>query len=379
MNFISDNAVGVAPEIMEAIAEANRGPSMPYGADDWTRRVERRFAEIFEHEVRVFAVATGTAANALSLACLTPPYGSIYAHEEAHVMVDECGAPELFSGGAKMRPLPGAHGKLSAETLDRALELGRSSDVHQVVPASISITQATEAGTVYQPAELRAIGEVARGHKVRLHMDGARFTNALAFLGVPARQVTWEAGIDVLSFGASKGGCMAAEAVVFFDPAVAESFEHRRMRGGHLVSKMRFISAQLEAYLADGLWLKLARHANAMAQRLAQGLATVPGVRLLHPVDINELFVQMPQPMIAGLRQAGFMFYDWQMFPVDADRLIAQMPPPMLAGLRKAGVELRAFAGASEPCIRLVTAFNTEAAHVELFLQTSNDLASRAA
>jgi threonine aldolase len=351
MNFISDNAVGVAPEIMEALARANHGPSMPYGNDEWTRRVERRLAEIFEREVRVFPVATGTAANALSLATLAPPYGSIYAHEEAHVMVDECGAPELFSGGAKLRPVPGAHGKLTAEALDRALTQGQSSDVHQVIPAAISLTQATEAGTVYQPAELQAIAEVARRHKVRLHMDGARFANAMAFLGVPARQATWESGIDVLSFGATKGGCMAAEAVVFFDPALAESFGHRRMRGGHLVSKMRFVSAQLDAYLADGLWLKLARHANAMAQRLAQGLnATLPrlpGARLLHPVEANELFVQLPASTIEALRQAGFGFYDW-------------------------------------PCehgaaIRLVTAFSTEAAHVELFLKTVSDLASRAA
>jgi threonine aldolase len=345
MNFCSDNAIGVAPEIMAALTEANRGPSMPYGADDWTKRVERRLAEIFEHPVRAFPVATGTAANALSLATLTPPYGSIYAHEEAHVMVDECGAPEMFSGGAKMRPLHGAHGKLTAETLDRALLRGQSNDVHQVIPSTISVTQATEAGTVYQPAELQAIAEVARRHKVRLHMDGARFANAMAFLGVPARQVTWEAGIDILSFGASKGGAMAAEAVVFFDTTLAENFGHRRMRAGHLVSKMRFISAQLEAYLADGLWLKLARHANAMAQRLAKGLAAMPAVRILHPVEANELFVQMPPATIAGLRDAGFEFYDWW----------------------------------EEGVIRLVTSFNTDASHIELFLKTLNELARRPA
>jgi threonine aldolase len=351
MNFISDNAVGVAPQIMNALAEANRGPSMPYGADDWTKRVERRMAEIFEREVRVFPVATGTAANALSLATLAPPYGSIYAHEEAHVMVDECGAPELFSGGAKLRPLPGAHGKLTAEILDRALTREHTGDVHQAIPAAISLTQATEAGTVYKPAELQAIAEVARRHKVRLHMDGARFANAMAFLGVPARQVTWEAAIDMLSFGASKGGCMAAEAVVFFDPALAEHFGHRRMRGGHLVSKMRFLSAQLEAYLTDGLWLKLARHANAMAQRLAQGVSAslprLPGAKLLHPVEANEVFVQLPADTIAALRQAGFAFYDWP--------------------------------GEDGAAIRLVTAFNTDAAHVELFVKTIGELAGRAA
>jgi len=351
MNFCSDNAIGVAPEIMNALVEANHGPSMPYGADEWTKRVERRLADLFEHEVRAFPVATGTAANALSLATLAPPYGSIYAHEEAHVMIDECGAPEMFSGGAKLRPLPGEHGKLTAETLARALERGRSEDVHQVIPAAISLTQATEAGTVYRPAELQAIAEVARRHKVRLHMDGARFANAMAFLGVPARQVTWEAGIDILSFGASKGGAMAAEAVVFFDPALAENFGYRRMRAGHLVSKMRFVSAQLDAYLTDGLWLKLARHANAMAQRLAQGIAAalpgLPGGRLLHPVEANELFVQLPQGTIDGLRDAGFAFYDWW--------------------------------SENGAVIRLVTAFDTDSAHVELFVKTLNELASRAA
>ena len=350
MNFISDNSVGVAPEIMSALSEANRGPSMPYGNDDWTRRVERKMADIFEREVRVFPVATGTAANALSIASLVPPYGSLYAHEEAHVMVDECGAPEFYSGG-KLRPLPGAHGKLTPEVLDRALTRDTSSDVHQVIPTAVSLTQATEAGTVYKPAELQAIAEVARRHKVRLHMDGARFANAMAFLGVPARQATWEAGIDVLSFGATKGGCMAAEAVVFFDPALAESFGHRRMRGGHLVSKMRFVSAQLEAYLSDGLWLKLARHANAMAQRLAQGLTAalprLPGAKLLHPVEANELFVQLPASVIAGLRQAGFQFYDWTAEEGQA--------------------------------IRLVTAFNTEAADVERLLKTLGELIGRAA
>jgi threonine aldolase len=324
---------------------------MPYGNDDWTRRVERKLADIFEHEVRVFPVATGTAANALSIATLVPPYGSLYAHEEAHVMVDECGAPELFSGGAKLKPLPGAHGKLTPEVLDRALTRDNSGDVHQVVPTAISLTQTTEAGTVYKPAELQAIAEVARRHKVRLHMDGARFANAMAFLGVPARQVTWEAGIDVLSFGASKGGCMAAEAVVFFDPALAASFGHRRMRGGHLVSKMRFVSAQLEAYIADGLWLKLARHANAMAQRLAQGLTAtlprLPGAKLLHPVEANEVFVQLPGAVIAGLRQAGFQFYDW---PAEEGQ-----------------------------AIRLVTAFNTESADVEQLIKALGELASRAA
>lgn len=351
MNFCSDNAAGVAPEIMDALVAANRGASMPYGADDWTKRVEQRLADIFEHAVRAFPVATGTAANALALSALTPPFGAIVLHEEAHAMIDECGAPELFSGGAKMKGVPGAHGKLTAQALDGVLARSLDGDFHRMQPAAISITQASEAGTVYTPAEVQAIGAVARRHKVRLHMDGARFGNAIASLDVPARQVTWEAGVDVLSFGATKGGAMGAEIVVFFDPALAVDFEFRRKRAGQLFSKMRFVSAQLEAYLKDDLWLKMSRHANAMAHRLAQGLsAALPklkGGKLHHPVEANELFVELPAPAIAALRKAGFNFYEW----------------PGTEGVN----------------IRLVTAFNTDPAHVDLFLATVAGAGIRAA
>lgn len=346
MNFCSDNVTGVAPEIMQALAEANHGTAWPYGNDDWTRRIESQLAEIFERKVRAFPVATGTAANSLALATMCPPYGAIFAHEAAHVMVDECGAPEFYSGGAKLIPIAGQHGKMTLEGVAAAIARNRSTDPHQVPLAAISLTNATESGTVYRPDEVRAIAGIARAEGLRVHMDGARFANAMAFLGVPAKAVTWEAGVDALSFGATKGGAMAAEMVVFFDDTLAESFAYRRMRAGQLVSKMRFVSAQLNAFLADGLWLKLARHANAMAQRLAQGLTRIPGARLAHPVEANELFVVLPAPVIAGLREAGAEFYDW----------------------------------AGEPnLIRLVTAWETDPAKVERFLKVAGEVAAKAA
>lgn len=352
MNFCSDNVTGVAPEIMAALAEANQGTAWPYGNDDWTRKVEARLCDIFERKLRAFPVLTGTAANALALATMTPPYAAILAHENAHVMVDECGAPEFYSGGAKMISVGGAHGKMTPELVSAAIDHFRSTDPHQAPLAAISLTNTTESGTVYRPEEVKAIADLARAEKMRVHMDGARFANAVASLGVAPKAVTWEAGVDALSFGATKGGCMAAECVVFFDDRLAESFEYRRMRAGHLASKMRFVSAQLNAFFTDNLWLRLAGHANAMAQRLTQGLCRIPGARLYHPCDANEIFVQLPLPVIAGLREAGAEFYDWKM----------------------------TFLAAGEPnLIRLVTAWETEPAKVEMFLKVAQECADRAA
>jgi threonine aldolase len=309
MNFRSDNVTGIAPEILAAIAAANAGAAPSYGADAVTERVCRRVSEIFEHEVAVFPVATGTAANALALASVTPVWGAIYCHEAAHVQIDECGAPEFFAGGAKLLPLAGADAKLAPAEIEAAMiERGV---VHHAQPAAISISQATEAGTVYRPAEITALAAVARRHGLALHMDGARFANAVAALGCSPAELSWRAGVDVLSLGATKNGALAAEAVVFFDPAKADGFAYRRKRGGHLVSKMRFLSAQLDAYFADGLWLRNARHANAMAQRLAAGLAALPGARLRHPAEANEVFVELPDPAIAALEAAGVGFYRW--------------------------------------------------------------------
>lgn len=346
MNFCSDNVAGITPEIMAAIAAANQGATASYGADALTARVEQRLSEMFERPVIAFPVVTGTSANALALATLTPPYGAVYCHPEAHVMVDECGAPEFYTGGAKLVPIAGAGGKITAQALGGALDNARAGDVHHVQPAAVSLTQASECGTVYTPSEVGAIGEIVKRHKIKLHMDGARFANAVAHLKCSPAAITWQAGVDVLSFGATKNGALAAEVVVFFDPKLAETFAFRRKRAGHLISKMRFVSAQLDAYFENDLWLKLARHANAMAQRLVGGLKSIPGVQLLHPVEANEIFIRLPLEIVAGLRKAGFDFYDWP--------------------------------GAAPGTIRLVTSFATEAKDVEAFIQTANGLARAA-
>jgi threonine aldolase len=340
MIFTSDNAAGVAPDILAALARANAGAAASYGADEITRRLQARFAEIFEREVLVHPVATGTAANALAIATLTPPYGAVFCHADAHVNVDECGAPEMFSGGAKLIALHGAHGKIAADTLAAALANYRAGDVHQVQPACLTLTQSTEAGTVYTLDEIASLGAVAKARGLGFHMDGARFANALVSLGCTPAEMTWKAGVDVLSFGATKNGAMAAEAVIFFDPARAADFEFRRKRAGHLFSKMRFLSAQLDAYLDGGLWLKLARHANAMAARLASGLRGVEGTVISAPVEANEIFVRLPQATIKRLRAAGAAFHPW---PGVGD-------------------------GADGHTVRLVTSFATSEAEVDGFL-----------
>jgi threonine aldolase len=309
MNFASDNVTGACPAVLDALIAANGGSAMPYGADEWTLRVQQQLRALFEHDsLLAFPVATGTAANALALACLTPPWGAVYCHEEAHINVDECGAPELYTGGAKLVTLPGEGAKLTPETLAGAV--GGRGVVHHVQPAAVSVTQATEAGCVYTPEEVAALAEVARRNELRLHMDGARFANAVAALEVAPAEVTWKAGVDVLCFGATKNGCLAAEAVIFFKPELAESFPFHRKRGGHLFSKGRVLAAQLEAYLTEDLWLENARHANAAARRLGDGLAGLPGCELLHPVEANEVFTRLTPEAAEALRAAGAIFYD---------------------------------------------------------------------
>jgi threonine aldolase len=310
MNFSSDNTAGVSPEILAALASANVGAVASYGTDPITARVERRLAEIFEHEVTVLIVVTGTVANALALATLVPPWGLVYAHEEAHIIGHECGAVEFYAGGARIHGIPSDNGKITAVQLAALLQGGKS-PVYAFQPSAVSLTQATEAGTVYRPDEIAAIAETAKSHGLSMHMDGARFANALVHLGVTPAEMTWKAGIDVLSFGATKNGAMSAEALIFFDPARAEDCAYRRMRAGHLPSKMRFMSAQLEAYLTDDLWLRNARHANAMATRLADGLIGVPGVRLRYAVEANEIFAELPEALIAHLLELGFEFHRW--------------------------------------------------------------------
>lgn len=310
MNFESDNVWGAWPEMLDALGRAADGTATSYGDDASTLRLEPLFSEIFERKVSVFPVISGTAANALALATLVPPHGAIVCAAGSHIAVDECGAPEFFSHGAKLIPLPGSHGKIAPAGVAAALaEFPKS--VHQVQPAAISIAQATELGTVYRPSEIGALAEVARRSGLKLHMDGARFANALASLGCSPAETTWRAGVDVLSFGATKGGAFGAEAVIFFNPEDVADFAYRRKRGGHLLSKMRFVSAQLGAYVEDGRWLARAAQANALARELAAGLSSASGLEIAHPVEANMVFAYLGDRVIAKLRGAGARFYDW--------------------------------------------------------------------
>jgi threonine aldolase len=312
-NFKSDNVPPVCEAIMDAINAANVGSAPSYGLDDFTHSLQAAASDVFEREVAIFPVTTGTAANALALSQFVPPYGAVYCHEMAHIVTDECGAPEFFTGGGKLIGFAGADGKIRPEQLTNAVALAQDMGVHHVKPAALSLTQATEWGTVYELAEVSALADAAKRHDLPVHMDGARFANALAHLGCTAAEATWKRGIDVLSLGATKNGAMCAEAVVFFDRSQARDFERRRKQAGHLWSKLRYVSAQLLAYFKDGLWLDNARHANAMASRLAGGLQTLAGAALLQRVDANEVFVALPEPLIAALESQGFGFYRWPM------------------------------------------------------------------
>jgi threonine aldolase len=306
LRFYSDNTATAAPEILAAIAAANEGHTIAYGDDPWTQRLDEVLGNFFGTPVRAFAVTTGTAANSLSLATLSPPWGAIYAHEEAHIGADECGAPQFFTGGAQLVSLLGEHGKLTCRALQAAVDK-HPANVHTVQPAVVSLTQATELGTAYRPAEIAAISKLAHERGLTVQMDGARFANAVAFLDCHPGDVTWRAGVDVLSFGATKNGALAAEAVVFFNRERVRDFEFRRKRAGHLISKSRFIAAQLLAYVETGVWQRNARRANEFAQRIGRAA----GATLMHPVEANEVFVHLGEEHKARLRTAGFGFYDW--------------------------------------------------------------------
>ena len=345
MNFASDNTAGVAPAIIDAIARANDGYALGYGDDAVTARVEQRFADLFEHAVAVFLVPTGTAANALALAQLTPPWGAVLCHAESHIVTDECAATEFYGGGVKLVTLPGEGCKIAPATLQAALERGPWGGPHHVTPAALSLSQATEAGTIYRASEIRQLADIARGHDVAVHLDGARFANALVRTNITPAELTWRAGVDVVSFGATKGGALAAEAVIFFDPARAKGMPERRKRGGHLLSKHRFLAAQLDAYLNDDLWLDLARHANRMADRLAQGLRAA-GIKPVWPVEANEVFVPLSADADQRLKAAGALYYPWSVGSLPAGSVI----PP------------------DATLMRLVTSFCTTEAEVDQFV-----------
>ena len=340
MNFRSDNEAGAHPAIIEAVSGAFRaGPVHSYGADEWTQKVERRLREIFDRpDLAAYPVATGTAANVLALACCCPPWGAIYCNPASHIAVDEANAPQFYTGGAKLVSIDGPAGKVDARKLAAALAEPVYGVVHHPQPAAVNISQATECGAAYSPEEIAAIASATHRHGLKLHMDGARFANALSFVGCTPAELSWKAGVDVLSLGATKNGALGAEVVIFFNSAAAREFEFFRKRGGHLFSKMRLLSSQLDAYFTDGLWLANARHANAMARRLVAGLTPLPGTSLLYPVDANEIFVVLPAPMHDALQAAGAQYHPW---PSDRP---------------------------GERAFRLVTAFDTDPTDVDKFL-----------
>lgn len=345
MNFASDNAAPVAPEILDALARVNAGFAIGYGNDEATSRVERQFSELFEREVAVFLVATGTAANALALAHLSPPWGAVFCHAEAHIATDECGAPEFYGSGLKLVGLPGGGRKITVPALEEVLERAWGGP-HHVTPAVLSLTQATEAGTIYQRDEIARLAATARTRGMLVHMDGARFANALERLDLTPAEATWRAGVDVLSFGATKGGAMAAEAVVFFDPARAAGMSERRKRGGHLISKHRFLAVQMAAFLSDNLWLTLARQANRMADRLAERLAAI-GCPPIWPVEANLVFVVIRHEIHKRLQDAGATYYVMES---------ESLPKPV--AVDRDGLLL----------VRLVTSFATTDADIDRFV-----------
>ena len=306
--FSSDNTAGTSPEILEAMTRAAAGQALPYGADDTTASVRRRLSEIFERDVDVLLVSTGSAANALSLAALTPPWGSVLCHRDSHINNDECGAPEFYTAGAKLIPLGGDDAKIDPQEL-RAAARHKAGDVHSVEPSVVAITQATETGAVYTLDEIRTLGSIAEEAGLRLHMDGARFAGAVAALGCTPADLTWRAGVDLLSFGATKNGTMTADAIVVLDRSRTAELAFRAKRAGQLASKMRFHAAQLDAYLTDDLWLRNAAHANAMAARLREGLTAVPGVGPLGAADANIVFCRLPRQVVQGLLADGYAFY----------------------------------------------------------------------
>ena len=344
MNFASDNVYGVHPRILAALGEANGGTAPSYGGDDLTKRAEERLKEVFGCDLRAFLITSGTAANGLALSAITPGYGAVICNAEAHIAVDECNSPEHFTGGAKILGLHGPSGKITPAMVEKTLK-GFIRGEHDPKPKGVSLTNATELGAVYSPQEVKAFSDLIRPRGMKLHMDGARFANALVGLGVSPAELTWKSGVDVLSFGATKNGAMMLEAVVFFDLPLAEDFAYRRMRAGQLISKSRYLGAQMLAYLENDLWLETARRANALATRLADGLRQVKAIRIPNPVQANEVFAVMPRSLHDRLLASGAKFYEW-------------MPDSLGDGI-----------GADEVFTRFVLSFATPEEDVESFLR----------
>ena len=342
MEFASDNTAGAAPEIWAALAQANGGSAPSYGDDVWTKRAQRLMCDVFERDVAAFPVVSGMAANCLALGVLSPRFGAVFAHDEAHVLANESTAPEFYSQ-ARLVPVPGRNGKIDPDALRQALARHGRGNVHAAQPSVLSLTQATETGTLYSPQEISTLSSIAHGAGMSVHMDGARFANAVAALGVRPADLTWRAGVDVLSFGLTKNGALNAEAVVFFDPSKAADFEYQRKRAAHLVSKMRFVSAQIVAMLESGLWLDLARAANSSAKALFQGLSQLKSVSFDVPVETNSIFPLFSKELVTHLESKGAHFYTWG--------------PPLADGRQRA---------------RLVTSFATSESEVSKFLDAAS-------
>jgi threonine aldolase len=309
IDFRSDNTGRAAPEILDALIRANEGTALGYGADDWTARLQDRFAELFETKLRVFPVATGTAANALSLAALGPSWGLVYCSEAAHINTSEANAAGFFGGGLKLVPVSGHYGRVGAEALAQMLAGLLPEQTHRGVPVAVNLTQATDLGGVYTLDEIRAVTEVAKRRGLKVHMDGARFANAVARLGCTPAEMSWKRGVDILSFGATKNGGALCDAIVVFDQTLADGLAIQLRRAGQVWSKMRFASAQLTAYVENGLWLKLAAASNAIAARIAAGIDGLTGLRLIAPIEANELFLELPPGAMDALERDGFQFY----------------------------------------------------------------------
>jgi threonine aldolase len=317
MDFGSENTAPVHPAVVDAVVKANEGFATNFEDEAWTKRVAEKLKGFFDADLDAFAVATGTAANAIALGALVKPYGTILCHWDAHIETDECGAPEMFTSGARQIPLPGEHGKLNPQAFERYLKEARWGVVHALQPAALSLTQLTEAGTAYTPGEISHLTSIAKHYGLAVHLDGARFANAVAALGCSPADLTWKAGVDVITLGTTKSGTFGAEVIVTFKKEYAEAISFLRKRSGHFTPKSRFLSAQIEAYLDNDLWLSNAQHANAAAARLASGLGKIPGVEIMHPVQGNEVFVSLPERATEAAIAAGCKFQrNWRLHPL---------------------------------------------------------------
>ena len=317
MDFGSENTSPVHPAFAQAVVAANDGYATNFEAEQWTEHGLRALRELFEtNELSAFTVSTGTAANAIALGAMAPPYGAILCHWDAHIVTDECGAPEMYSFGARQIPLAGEHGRISREALSSKLREARFGVVHAVQPSVLSLTNLTEAGTTYTPDEIAALTRVAHEAGLRTHLDGARFANAAAFLDVSPAELSWKSGVDILTLGTTKSGSFGAETIVAFTRKYDTALAFLRKRGGHFAPKSRFLGAQIETYVRDGLWLANARHANRAARRMSEALARIDGIALVHPTEGNEVFVAMPETMVDALVAAGCKFQrDWRLHP----------------------------------------------------------------